>query len=72
MVNQRGSLTNEQVVELVSHRYTLNNANNYLTALAELGLVYRQVAPRVTGGYAAQAHALTVPEEEMNYATRLV
>ena len=72
LVNQKGVLSNEELVELVNHRYSLNNANNYLTALADLGLVYRQVAARDTGGYASRAYALTVSEEVICDAIQLI
>jgi hypothetical protein len=67
LVNQRGSITNEEVVEEVG-RYTFNNANNYLTGLAELGLILRQVAPRPTGGYVSRAYSISVPEEQIDNA----
>lgn len=72
LVLRRGSVTNEEVVEETGRRYTFNNANNYLTGLADLGLIYRQVTPRPTGGYAARGYSLSVPEEVMDDAFRLV
>ena len=71
LVNQKGSITNEEVVEEVG-RYTFNNANNYLTGLAELGLIYRQITPRPTGGYASRAYSLRVPEEVFDEAVHSV
>lgn len=71
-VNARGTATNEDVSTHVEGRYSLNNANNYLTALAELGLIYRRVAPRGAGGYASIAYALSVPEEVMEHAFDLI
>jgi hypothetical protein len=72
LINRQGALSNEELVELVNRRYSLNNANNYLTALADLGLVYRQIVPRDTGGYASRTYALSVPEEVMNNAIQLI
>lgn len=67
-VRAHDSLTNEEVVSLVGHRYTFNNANNYLTALAGLGLVYRTVAARDSGGYVARAYAVGAEEEVIDHA----
>jgi hypothetical protein len=72
LINAHHSLSNEELVELVEHRYTFNNANNYLTALADLGLVYRQVVPRGSGGYASRAYAISVPEEVVRDAIHLI
>lgn len=67
LITQRGSITNEEVVEEVG-RYTFNNANNYLTGLAELGLILRQVSPRPTGGYVSRAYSISVREELIDNA----
>lgn len=72
LANEHHSLSNEELVSLVEHRYTFNNANNYLTALADLGLVYRQVIPRSSGGYASRAYAISVPEEVVLDAVPLI
>ena len=72
IVNQAGSLTNEELVERVNNRYSLNNANNYLTALAELGLVYRTITAKPTGGYTSRAFAVCVPEEVVEHAVEFV
>ena len=72
LVIRKGSVTNEEVVENTGRRYTFNNANNYLTALAELGLIYRQISPRPTGGYAARAYSVSVTEEEIDHAFDLI
>lgn len=72
LVIRKGSVTNEEVVEETGRRYTFNNANNYLTGLAELGLIYRQVIPRPTGGYASRAYSVSVPEEVLDDAFHLV
>lgn len=71
-VNSRGVASNEDVHVHVDGRYSLNNANNYLTALADLGLIFRRLMPREGGGYASLAYALTVPEEVMADALDLV
>ncbi len=72
LVNQAGSLTNEELVERVDKRYSLSNANNYLTALADLGLVYRTITAKPTGGYTSRAFAICVPEEIVEHAVEFV
>jgi hypothetical protein len=72
LVIKNGSVTNEEVVEETGRRYTFNNANNYLTGLAELGLIYRQVTPRPSGGYASRAYSVSVSEEAIDDAFRHV
>jgi hypothetical protein len=72
LVIKNGSVTNEEVVEETGRRYTFNNANNYLTGLAELGLIYRQVTPRPSGGYASRAYSVSVSEEVIDDAFRHV
>jgi hypothetical protein len=72
LVHQHQSLSNEELADQVQRRYSPTNANNYLTALADLGLVYRQVAPRSSGGYASRAYALNVPEEVFDATIALV
>jgi hypothetical protein len=72
LVIKNGSITNEEVVEETGRRYTFNNANNYLTGLAELGLIYRQVTPRPSGGYASRAYSVSVSEEAIDDAFRHV
>jgi hypothetical protein len=72
LVNKHAALSNEDLVNLVAGRYSPNNANNYLTGLAELGLIYRQKSPRTTGGYASRAYGLSVSEEVMEHAPSLI
>lgn len=68
LVIKNGSITNEGVVEETGRRYTFNNANNYLTSLAEIGLIYRQVTSRPSGGYASRAYSISVTEEVVDNA----
>lgn len=70
LVIKNGSITNEGVVEETGRRYTFNNANNYLTSLAEIGLIYRQVTSRPSGGYASRAYSISVTEEVIDNALR--